>query len=247
MGTALLDVRGLFLEAGGRTILENINFTIGTGETLALLGPNGSGKTSLIMAIMGFSNYRIISGEIFFKGILINNLDIDERARMGIGVMMQKPPSIKGVRTRQIAALTGGGKFDIEGAARDLDIAELLDRDVNYNFSGGEVKRSEVFQVMAQSPELALFDEPESGVDLENILLVGKGINKILGRGNGQGPKKSGLIITHTGFILDYAAVDKGCVLINKRLHCMGDPQRILSDIRKFGYEKCIECQKITP
>ena len=243
----MLEVRNLSVEVGGHTILENINLKIKKGEVLALLGPNGSGKTSLLMAIMGFSNYKITKGEIVFKDKVINNMTIDERARLGIGVMLQKPPAVRGVKTRQIAQIVSKGKFDIEAAAKDLDLTDFLNRDVNLNFSGGEIKRSEVFQIMAQAPDLSLFDEPESGVDLENLQLVGKAINRILGRDKDAGSKKSGLIITHTGFILDYVDVDNGCVLLDKRMHCIGEPKKLLKDIHKYGYQRCVECRKTKP
>jgi len=243
----MLEVRNLSVEVGGHAILENINLKIKKGEVLALLGPNGSGKTSLLMAIMGFSNYKITNGEIIFKEKVINKMTIDERARLGIGVMLQKPPAIRGVKTRQIAQMVSKGKFDIEAAAKELDLTDFLNRDVNLNFSGGEIKRSEVFQIMAQAPDLSLFDEPESGVDLENLQLVGKAINKILSRDKDAGSKKSGLIITHTGFILDYVDVDNGCVLLDKRMHCIGEPKKLLKDIRKYGYQRCVECRKTKP
>ena len=132
---------------------------------------------------------------------------------------------------------------------------DFLERDINSGFSGGEIKRSELLQLMAQDPDLMLFDEPESGVDLENISLVGNTIAALLQKDQEilKERKKSkmqmklervkmGLIITHTGYILDYVAADKGQVLYEGMLSCISNPREILSCIGKFGYQECVRC-----
>jgi Fe-S cluster assembly ATP-binding protein len=224
------------------------------GETHILFGPNGSGKTSLMMTIIGFSGYTVTSGKITFKGEDITYMPIHERSRLGIGVSFQRPPTINGLKTRDLVALCARKKAaDVEGLAAMLNFTSFLDRDVNQNFSGGEIKRSELLQLMAQEPDLALLDEPESGVDLENIVLLGDMVNTLLERGV-KYPKgilehahqkkrtKSALVITHTGHILDYITADKGQVLYNGHLCCSRNAREILKWIREYGYEECVRC-----
>ncbi|GAH84671.1 unnamed protein product, partial [marine sediment metagenome] len=143
-----------------------------------------------------------------------NDLPIDERARLGIGIMFQRPPTIRGVKLRQMVDLMKQGDFDADREAGKLNLKTFLGRDVNLGFSGGEIKRSELLQLLAHSPQLSLFDEPESGVDLENIVLLGKIMNRILNKNKGN----AGLIITHTGYIFDYVRPDEGCILVGGSL-----------------------------
>jgi len=235
----MLVMKNLTVEVAGDEVLKDIDLEIKKGERLALLGPNGSGKTSLLMAIMGFSDYKVTKGDIIFEGKRINDMDIDERARSGVGMMFQRPPSIRGVRGRQMIELIGKEDFDIEKEAEEANLKSFLGRDINIGFSGGELKRFELFQLLASSPKLALFDEPESGVDLENVALVGKMMNRILNNNKNN----AGLIITHTGCIFDYVKADTGCILAGGRIHCVGNPKNILSTIKKHGYEWCVACK----
>lgn len=239
----MLKIKNLTVKVSGKEVLTDINLRVKKGQTIALLGPNGSGKTSLLMTIIGFSNYEITQGSIVFKGKKINDLSIDERARLGIGMMFQRPPTIRGVKVRQMVDLIKGRDFDIDRAAGELNLREFLERDINLGFSGGEIKRSELLQLLAGASRLSLFDEPESGVDLENIALVGEIMNRILKRDKDN----SALIITHTGYILDYVKADEGCILVGGRLHCMGAPKEILKTVKKHGYEWCITCQREKP
>lgn len=235
----MLKIENLTVTVSGKEVLTNINLKIKEGQNLALLGPNGSGKTSLLMAIMGFSDYKVTQGDIIFKGKRVNDFSIDERARLGIGIMFQRPPTIRGVKTRRIVDVVKHDDFDIDKEAEGLNLKAFLDRDINSGFSGGEIKRSELLQLLACSPELSLFDEPESGVDLENIALVGKVMNRILNKHKDN----TGLIITHTGYIFDYVKVDASCVIVGGKLHCVGDPKKILETVKKHGYEWCITCK----
>jgi len=235
----MLKIENLSITVSGKKVLTDVNLEIKKGQRLALLGPNGSGKTSLLMAIMGFSGYKVTQGNIIFRGKRINDLPIDERARLGIGIMFQRPPTIRGVKLRQMVDLMKQGDFDADREAGKLNLKTFLGRDVNLGFSGGEIKRSELLQLLAHSPQLSLFDEPESGVDLENIVLLGKIMNRILNKNKGN----AGLIITHTGYIFDYVKPDEGCILVGGRLHCLGDPKKILKTIKKYGYERCIPCK----
>ena len=239
----MLRIENLNVTVAGKEILTDVNLEIKKGERLALLGPNGSGKTSLLMAIMGFSDYKVTRGNIIFRGKCINNLSIDERARLGIGVMFQRPPAIRGIKIRQMVEIIKQGDFDRDKEAGELNLKEFLDRDVNLGLSGGELKRSELLQLLACSPGLSLFDEPESGVDLENIVLVGKIMNRILNKNKDN----AGLVITHTGYIFNYVKSDRGCILVNGRIHCIGDPKRILETVEKHGYEWCVKCERKRP
>jgi len=249
----MLQVEDLQVKIGDKEILKHIDLTINPGETHILFGPNGSGKTSLLMTLMGYPQYRITGGRILFKGQDITNMPVNERAQLGIGISYQRPPTINGVKTRQMVDICAAGKIDTEGLARSMNFTDFLDRDINAGFSGGEIKRSELLQLTAQDADLFLFDEPESGVDLENISLIGGTIRRLLQRDFKVNTRKSqielhsertkmGLIITHTGFILDYLTADKGQVLYNGVLTCASNPQEIFQCISEVGYGECIKC-----
>jgi Fe-S cluster assembly ATP-binding protein len=250
----MLLIEELGVKVGGKPILDNVNMEIPEGETHILFGPNGSGKTSLMMTLMGFSGYEVTHGKITFKGEDITHMPVNERAILGMGVMFQRPPTINGLKTRNIVEICGNGRdVDVEGLAGELNLTDFLERDVNHNFSGGEIKRSELLQLMAQEPDMVLLDEPESGVDLESIVLLGETINTLLGRGlkvPRDTPhkdvvarrKKSALVITHTGHILDYITADKGQVLYNGVLCCSRNAREILKWIREYGYQECVRC-----
>ena len=241
----MLDIRELSVAVEDREILHDINLTIRTGETHVLFGPNGSGKTTLIMTIMGFPKYKVTKGGIIFDGKDITGLTLDERARLGIGMSFQRPPVVRGVKTRDMvnACLKGQDGETVSQLAERADLADFLEREVNYGFSGGELKRSELMQLLAQRPYLALLDEPESGVDLVNIALIGQLINELLEKDCPIRMRKCmGLIITHSGHILDYVNARTGYVLCDGRIGCEGDPHEILATIKERGYEECIRC-----
>jgi Fe-S cluster assembly ATP-binding protein len=249
----MLLIEDLQVELSDRIILKHIDLEIKPGETHMLFGPNGSGKTSLLMTIMGYPQYKILSGKIKFKGEDITYMPINERSRLGIGMSYQRPPTIHGLKTRQMINLCAKGKVDEEELASRVNFKDFLERDVNAGFSGGEIKRSELLQLMAQNPDLMLFDEPESGVDMENISLVGRTIAELLQRNGFYTEGKSklqaknerikmGLIITHTGHILDYVAADKGQVLFDGKLSSVENPREILRCIGESGYEECVRC-----
>jgi Fe-S cluster assembly ATP-binding protein len=250
----MLFIEDLKVQIDGKVILEHIDLEIKPGETHILFGPNGSGKTSLLMTIMGYPQYKVVSGKIIFNEVDITNKPIHERALLGIGMSYQRPPTIHGLKTRQMVKLCAGKReSDVDALASGLNLEDFLDRDVNASFSGGEIKRSELLQLMAQNPDLMLFDEPESGVDMENIRLVGRAIAVLLQKDSPPPNSKSkmqkkrertkmGLIITHTGYILDYVAADKGQVLTNGHLSCISNPREILSCISQSGYEECVRC-----
>jgi Fe-S cluster assembly ATP-binding protein len=246
MGDIALSIEQLTVEVEGREILHNINLEMTHGETHVLFGPNGSGKTTLLMAIMGFPRYRITKGKIIFRGQDITMLPLDERARLGIGMSFQRPPVVRGVKTRDMVAACLIGREQEESIsqlAEKADLADFLDREINYGFSGGEIKRSELMQLLAQRPKLTLIDEPESGVDLVNIALIGELINGLLEKDCPILERRCmGLIITHTGHILDYVNARTGYVMCDGVIGCVGDPHEILTTIREKGYEECIKC-----
>jgi len=244
----MLEIEQLTVAIDGKEILHDLSFSIKAGETHVLFGPNGSGKTTLLMAIMGAPRYRVTKGSIIFKGKDIVGLSTDERARLGIGMSLQRPPVVRGVKTRDmVAACIGEGKSEetIARIVEEAHMGDLIDRDINYGFSGGEIKRSELMQLLAQQPDLALLDEPESGVDLVNIALIGELINELLQKEHPiRDRRRSGLIITHTGYILDYVNARTGYVMLDGTIVCEGDPHEILETIKNKDYEECRRCLK---
>lgn len=246
MADAILQIQDLSVEVGDRPILHDVNFTINKGETHVLFGPNGNGKTTLLMTIMGAPKYRVTRGSIIFKGQDITSMPVDERARLGIGMSMQRPPVVRGVKTNDMVSACARGRDtaeELQQIIQSTNLDELIDRDINYGFSGGEIKRSELAQLLAQKPDLVLLDEPESGVDLVNISLIGHLINTLLQKKHPiRDRERSGLIITHTGHILEYVDARTGYVLLGGTIICEGDPHEILKTIVQKGYEECRKC-----
>lgn len=243
----LLQIESLHVSVGDREILRGVDLTINEGETHILLGPNGGGKSTLLNTIIGMPGYRITNGRILFRDVDLSELEIDERARLGIGIAFQRPPAVRGVKLRQVLSVAARGELPddaIDALDEQLNLGNMLDRDVNMGFSGGEAKRSEMAQMLAQMPDLALFDEPESGVDLDNIAVVGGAINALLkGEGRISERKRSGLIITHTGHILEFVNADAAHVLYDGRLACRGNPLDLIEEISDHGYDACVECR----
>ncbi|MDV2989303.1 MAG: ABC transporter ATP-binding protein [Dehalogenimonas sp.] len=243
----LLEIIGLKVEVGGKEILHGIDLTINAGETHVIYGPNGSGKTTLLMTIMGFPRYKITAGKIMFEGQDVTYASLDERARVGIGLSFQRPPIVRGVKTRDMVNACFNGREEaatLTALAEKANMTGFLDRDINHGFSGGETKRSELLQLLAQSPDLVLLDEPESGVDLENIALIGELINDLLGKTHPMRSRtRSGLIISHTGHILNYVNARTGYVMFEGRIICEGDPHEILETVKIKGYGECASCQ----
>jgi len=241
----MLTIEDLHVNVAGKEILHDINLHVGDGETHVLMGPNGSGKSTLLMTIMGFSGYNVTHGRILYKGEDITRTPLDERAAAGIGMMFQRPPTISGLKLGKLLAATsrGGDAAQIEEYAKSVNMDRFLERDINKGFSGGEIKRSEVLQLMVQNPDFIMLDEPESGVDLENISLMGSAIGRLLEKDKLlKQRRKSGLVITHTGYILDYLDADLGHVMCDGEIKCHGNPREILKDIKARGYRECLEC-----
>ncbi len=266
--STVLRLENLSVAIGGKQILKDINLHIAPGEVHVLFGPNGTGKSSLIGTIMGFERFQVLEGKIYFKGQDITEAPCYERAKMGVGVMIQRPPTIRGLTLRQMISICGAAPEEVERMAHWMGLSDFLDRSVNEGFSGGELKRSELLQLMAQKPDLLLLDEPESGVDVENIALVGRAANYILSHEGCGGvgcdkaccasgscgtnplaaPQRSGLIITHVGHILKYVPASHAHILYQGTLSCTeGDPMNVLSCINRSGYETCAKggCRRV--
>ena len=245
--TEMLKVVDLHAAAGEKEILKGVNLTVNEGETCVLFGPNGSGKSTLLSTIMGYSSIQVTQGQILFKGQDITHMSVDQRAKLGIGMMMQRPPNIYGVKLGDLIGVSSPQGADVIKDAPKFKMDSFLDREVNVGFSGGEIKRSELLQLTAQKPEFILLDEPESGVDLENIDLIGNKVHDLLYDGSCPGRQRhvSSLVITHTGQIMDYIGADRGYVMRNGRIQCSGRPSDLLKEIKENGYGECGECQII--
>jgi Fe-S cluster assembly ATP-binding protein len=243
----LLEVKDLRVEIKGKEVLRGVDLDIPEGELHSLFGPNGCGKSTLIKAIMGFSGYHVTEGKILFNGEEINDLSIEQRAQKGVGIALQNPPAVPGVTLGKMLDIASGGA-ELKEMPKKMEVDGFLERDVNLGLSGGEAKRAELAQMVALGPRFAMLDEPESGVDIENVYLVARAIDCILGRGgiceqiNIKERKSSGLIITHTGEVLQFLNADKGHVMIDGEIRCSGNPHEILKIIREKGYKECELC-----
>jgi Fe-S cluster assembly ATP-binding protein len=245
--TNVLEIKHLCVEVGGVEILHNLDLTIPEGEVHALLGPNASGKTTLMMAIMGYPKYEITKGQIFFHEENITESDVTVRARLGIGFSQQRPPTITGVKLQQLLDFVVGKTpertQEIDKMVKTFQMEEFLSRDINSGPSGGEIKRSELFQLLITRPKFVMMDEPDSGVDLEALAVVGNMANALLSKEHARPVhRKAGLIVTHTGSILDYVYTDQAHVMLCGDIGCSGNPRILLNHIREHGYEECIRC-----
>lgn len=240
---ALLEIDNLHVNIGAKEILKGINLDVDAGETHVLLGPNASGKTTLIMTLVGYPLYKITKGSIKFNGAEINSKPINERAKLGISVAFQTPPEIRGVKMRDIIRLSAGlepwnpFKEPKEAFATPLlsnvglDPDVFRDRDVNVGFSGGEKKRSEIAQVFAMKPKLMILDEPDSGVDIDSLKRIGTAVNKYAKENN-----CAVLVVTHYRHILPYIKPDVAHLMCGGVTVVSGDPYEIFSKIEEKGY-----------
>jgi Fe-S cluster assembly ATP-binding protein len=244
----MLEIKDLTVEVEGKEIIRDLNLNIERGEVHVLFGPNGCGKTTLLLTILGFPNYKVKKGGITFKGVDITDFPTNERVKLGMGMSFQHPPEIRGIKLGDMVNIAQGRKEerideDVIALAKRLNISvEFLNRDVNLGFSGGEVKRSEILQLLAQSPDFIMFDEPDSGVDVENIELIGEIISELLDRDKIPSKRESaGLIITHSGLIMRYIKADRAHVMLDGRIACSGMPDEITKNIMAEGFERCVE------
>jgi Fe-S cluster assembly ATP-binding protein len=240
----LLDVEDLGVRIGDKTILEGLTMGLDEGESYILFGPNGSGKSTLLHAIMGIPPFQMFSGSINFRGKDITGMDVYERTQMGVTVGFQHPPAIDGVRLSELLKICLDKEVDEDFSEEELGLikrfrlTDFLDRSTNVGFSGGEKKRAEILQMIFLKPRLLLLDEPDSGVDVESLVLIGEEIQRYL-----EETGSSALIITHKGDILEHVMARYACVLLGGKIHCFAEPKQIYHDIRTRGYEECVNCR----
>ncbi len=241
----LLEVRGLHVAAAGHPILKGIDLVLRPGEVHAIMGPNGSGKSTLANTIAGRPGYEVLGGSILFEGRDLTALSPEERARAGIFLAFQYPVEIAGVgavyflKAAVNAVRTARGlpeldsidflKLVRERAARVHLDEQLLRRDVNVGFSGGEKKRHEMLQMALLEPRLALLDETDSGLDIDALRTVAEGINAL------RSPERAFLIITHYRRLLDYVQPDYIHVLAGGRIVRSGGPE-LAEELERTGY-----------
>ncbi len=238
----VLDIKQLRVAVGDREIIRGIDLAIRRGEVHVLFGPNGSGKSTLLCGIMQLPGYTLSGGSVRIHGTDTAGLSTDAIAHLGVGISFQHPPAIKGVRLRRFLD-TINRDGDLSGPVEALGMSSFLDRELNVGFSGGELKRAEILKLCAQSPDLLLIDEPESGVDIENISVISNAINTMLQKDSPKDARqRSALIITHTGNILHTIHADVGHVFMDGKIICSGNPLDILEDIKKGGFAGCAEC-----
>lgn len=202
---ATLKIQDLHVEIEGKEILKGVNLEISTGEIHAIMGPNGTGKSTLSSAIMGHPKYEVTQGTITLDGEDVLEMEVDERARAGLFLAMQYPSEISGVTNAEFirAAINSrreeGDEIPVMQFIRKLDAKmdildmdeEMAERYLNEGFSGGEKKRNEILQLLMIEPKLAILDEIDSGLDIDALKVVSKGVNEMRGEGFGC------LIITH--------------------------------------------------
>ncbi len=237
-GVSMLKVKDLWANYEEREVLKGVNLEMSSKIAL-LLGPNGSGKTTLLRAIAGSPKIKVVKGKIFFLGKDVTSLPPYERSMLGIGLAHQFPVKIRSVKVREfleeISKKFSSGA-DVEFIATLLGIEELLDRPLNYNFSGGEIKKVEIATLLAQKPKLALIDEPDSGVDVEGISKISLAIKYLVKSGT------SCLIVTHTGRIGKEVRAELAFVMVGGRVVCRGNPEKILRTIEERGFSRCYKC-----
>jgi Fe-S cluster assembly ATP-binding protein len=249
---ALLEIRNLLVEVDGREVLKGVDLSLESGEIHVLMGPNASGKTSLALTIMGYPRYRVMGGEALFKGKDILKLDITRRAQLGIGIAHQAPPEVRGVKLRDILRLILGQpmwepqtELNETIASKFLEKVGLpkdpfLTRDLNLGFSGGERKRSELAQVFAQAPSLLILDEPDSGVDIDSLRLIGQEIIEFK-----EDLGCAVLVITHHRHILHYLKPTICHIMYAGRIVERGDPECLIACIEREGYKGYINKMKV--
>ena len=205
----LLEIKNLEVQAEGKKILKGINLQIRKGQVQALLGPNASGKSTLAQVIAGDQRYKISRGEIVFENKNISKLSPEKRVKLGIALAWQSPPAIKGIKLSSLLAKIS------KKEPRTNEEKECLKREVNVNFSGGEKKVSELLQVIALHPKLAILDEIDSGLDIKKLEKVGEIIKKEL-----VDKKVSVLLITHGGEILNFLKPAFVNVMVDGKIIC---------------------------
>ena len=242
----MLKIENLHASIGDKEILKGINLTVGKGEVHAIMGPNGSGKSTLSSVLVGHPTYEVTEGSVTFEGEDILALEPEERAHRGLFLSFQYPVEIPGVSMVNFmrAALNERRKaagLDPLPAAEFLKLMKqkrelveldnkLASRSVNEGFSGGEKKRNEIFQMAMLEPKLAILDETDSGLDIDALRIVAKGVNEL------RSPENSTIVITHYQRLLDYIRPDFVHVLYKGRIVRSGGPELAL-ELEERGYD----------
>ena len=233
---SVLDIRDLQVSINEKNILKGLNLEIKSGEIHAVMGPNGAGKSTLASAIMGHPKYEVDGGSILLDG------EVDERARAGLFLAMQYPSEVPGVPTSEFIKSAINAQRDenmplmkyIKKLDQTMEFLEMdlkmSQRYVNDGFSGGEKKRNEILQMMMIEPKFAILDEIDSGLDIDALKIVSKGVNKMRGEDFGC------LIITHYQRLLDYIEPDFVHVLMDGKIVKTGGPELALR-LEKEGYD----------
>ena len=244
---AQLEIRNLYVTAGDREILKGLDLTVESGRVHAMMGPNGSGKSTLANAIMGHPNFDVTEGEILLDGQDITEAEPDERARMGLFMAFQYPVAVPGVTvTKYLRTVLNAHRENrgeepiplkdfrnsVEAAMKLTNVPrEFSTRYLNEGFSGGEKKRMEILQLALQRPEMAILDETDSGLDIDALRTVAKGVNSL------RGPELGVLIITHYRRILHLVEPDAVHVLYDGRIVKEGGPELVeLLEERGYGW-----------
>ena len=239
---SVLDIKNLEVSINDKKILKGLNLEIKSGEIHAVMGPNGAGKSTLASAIMGHPKYEVDGGSILLDNEEVLDMEVDERARAGLFLAMQYPSEVPGVPTSEFikSAINASREENIPlmQYIKKLDknmnflvfVLKMYQRYVNVGFSGGEKKRNEILQMMMLEPKFAILDEIDSGLDIDALKIVSKGVNKMRGEDFGC------LIITHYQRLLDYIEPDFVHVLMDGKIVKTGGPELALR-LEKEGYD----------
>ena len=239
----ILKIENITVEVENKVILSDFSLTIKSGEIHVIMGPNGTGKSTLSKVIMGDSHYNILSGNIYFDEKLINELTVDERARLGIFLGMQMPLEIDGVTNADFlrAAMHAkeGDNFKLYSFIKKMDKnvellkmnKDMIHRGINKGFSGGERKKNEILQMYMLEPNIVLLDEIDSGLDVDSLKTVGEKVMEYYNEF-----KPSILLITHYQRLLDYIKPDFVHIMINGKIIKSGDFD-LVKIIEQKGYD----------
>ncbi|MBR9690022.1 MAG: Fe-S cluster assembly ATPase SufC [Candidatus Altiarchaeota archaeon] len=227
----MIRLKNLTVNIDGSRILDDVNLIVEPGQIVAVMGPNGSGKSTLAKAIMGDPSLEI-HGDILLDGKSLNGMPTNERANQGIFLSFQNPPEIEGVKSEYFLATSFNKEWDeITEVSKKLGITpELLSKDLNVGFSGGERKKMEMLQAILKNPRLVILDEIDSGLDIDAVKLVSKFMKTM--RTQNQGV----LIITHQTSLFDNIRPDKVYILSKGKIVEEGGPD-LLSKLNDFGFE----------
>lgn len=246
MNTSLLITKDLSVNVEEKEILHKINLEIGKGETHVLMGPNGAGKSTLGYALMGNPRYQITNGKIYFNGTELQDESADKRAQKGIFLSFQNPLEVPGISLanfiRNALEQRTGTRIRLWDFKKEMkkamDVLQMdesyADRDLNVGLSGGEKKKAEILQLLMLKPSLAILDETDSGLDVDAVHTVSKGIEEYQ-----KSKKGSLLIITHSTRILQSLHVDRTHVLVDGHLVASGDAS-LVDEINNHGFERFI-------